>query len=100
MVKVVAAPQGPGAYLYEVESDAADIREALREIDDYADTHGLYRWPSTFLRRLIKKDTGKAVFRGVCYVQSEEDKLAIEDNLRKWKAEGDSIPSTNYPIAR
>lgn len=55
----------------QVDSDAADNRTALLEIEDWAAQHGFVRTDEYTLRQLLRD--GKRMFRGTCYRMSPEE---------------------------
>lgn len=60
-----------GANVVQVDSDASDNTQAIREIDDWAEQQGFVRSSEYWLRPLLRE--GKKLFRGVCYRISNEE---------------------------
>lgn len=70
----------------EVDSDAKDNLDAMREIDDWAFNNNFSRTNEYHLRVVIRED-GTRVFRGVCYrltpeVRSTARKILEEISTR------------------
>jgi hypothetical protein len=66
----------------QVDSDARDNDQALREIDAWAASNGFLRTDEYWLRQIIKKD-GRRVFRGICYRVTDEIRESNGATLRE-----------------
>ncbi len=62
-----------------IDSDAETNELALREIENWAHSHGFVRTNEYYLRQILVN--GNRQFRGVCYRIANEERRAIDAEL-------------------
>ena len=91
-------PPNPDAVnVLQVDSDAADNRQAMREIDDWAAERGFVRTNEFWLRRVRTRD-GKNVFRGICYRIEVDERETIRETNERMRRELEEQPATPHVV--
>ena len=77
----------------KVYSDALDNIQAIREIDEWARTHGYVRSRESILNVQQTAD-GKRYYYSACYRLTEDDLRAAEEDLRRIRERREKMPVT------
>jgi hypothetical protein len=81
----------------QVESDATDNLEALKEIESWARDNGFARTTEYWLRQAITSE-GKWVFLGVCFRLPPEERRAADEINRRVEERMSRMPVTLHQV--
>jgi hypothetical protein len=82
------------ANVVQLDSDARDNMQAMREIEDWAFDHGFARTTEYHLRAAITDDNLR-VFRGICYRLTRDERRAIDETNRRVEERRGRMPVTS-----
>ncbi len=86
------------ASVVQIESDAPNNIDALKEIENWAYQNGFARTTEYWLRHVRRN--GKLIFRGICYRVDEEDRDSQREAQERIEANVKQMPVTAHSFIR
>ena len=86
------------ASVVQVESDAVNNIDALKEIENWAYQNGFARTTEYWLRH-VRRD-GQLIFRGICYRVDEEDRASQKEAHERVEANVNKMPVASHSFVR